>query len=100
MSIIKEIANSLRPKDPITSAIAEAMAEVDATHLEDEQIEMLADYMKEMIDGAAKRGQTLAPEEAALMALEDVEGFETAPQKILKATAARLVRSYHDQFGK
>ncbi len=96
MSIIMEIVNSLKPKDPVV----EAIAEVEATHLDDDQVEMLASYMKEMIDDAEKHGRTLASQEAALMALEDVAGFETASKKILNATAARLVRAYNNLFGK
>lgn len=94
MSLIKEIVNSLKPKDPVV----EALAAVDATYLDDEQIAQLADYMNEMIKGAAKRGQELEPMQAALMALEDVAGFESAPQKVWKATAEKLIKSYNRQF--
>ncbi len=97
MSLIKELNNSLKPV--VVDPVLEAMAEVDATHLEDEQIEMLADYMNEMIGDAKKQGNALDIENAAGMALEDVAGFETAPKKVLQSTVARLVKAYVDKFG-
>jgi len=95
MKLIQDLQNSLKPKDPVV----EAMAAVDATHLEDEQVEMLADYMKEMIDDAKVRGNLLDVQQAAHMALEDVAGFETASQRVMKETVARLMRVYIKKFG-
>ncbi len=94
-NLIKSINDSLKPKDPVT----EAMKEVDQTHLEDDQVEMLADYVKEMVDHAKKQGIDKDLEEVAMMALEDVAGFETAPERILAATAAKIVKAYLAKFG-
>lgn len=95
MSLIKDINDSLKPKDPVL----EAMQQVDATHLEDEQIDSLADYMKEMIDDAKVRGGLMDVQDAASMALEDVAGFETASNRVMQATVARLMKAYIKKFG-
>lgn len=95
VNLIKELNDSLKPKDPIETAIAEAM---ETTQLHDDQIEMLADYMREMIDGAKKRGVEQNVQDAAGMALEDVAGFETASRKVLQSTIARLVRAYEQKY--
>lgn len=117
MSLIKQIVESLKPIDPVKEAIdsvnrvhkavdetikeiREMEEEEDwATYIDDEQVEMLADYMKEMIDSSKKRGQKTTPEEAAGLALEDVAGFEAAPPKVMKETVTRLVQIYNKKFG-
>ena len=97
MKLIEEIVKSLQPKDPVLEAIKSL--EQDPTHLEDDQVEMLADYMQEMIAASKKRGNVMSPQEAAGMALEDVSGFETAPPKILSNMTSRLVQAYLKKFG-
>ena len=99
MNLIKSINESLKAKDTVKEAIDSLASHVDSTHLDDEQIEMLADYMKEMIDSTKTRGNAMDVAEAAHMALEDVAGFETASKKALAATVARLVRAYTQKFG-
>ena len=100
MKLIKELNDKLKPIDPVTEAInsLDHPEEIDNT-LDDEQIEMLADYMKEMIDFATKRGQQMAPQEAAGMALEDVAGFEAASPAVMKETVGRLVQAYTKKNG-
>lgn len=100
MKLIKELNNSLKPVDPLEEAIKSLQENDDwTTQLDDEQIDMLADYMKEMLDSGKKRGQQMSAEEAAGMALEDVAGFEAAAPKVLKATVARLVQAYMKKNG-
>jgi ferritin len=99
MKLIKDINNSLKEKDPVTEAIKQVSENMDPTHLDDEQVEMLADYMKEMIEDAKVRGSLMDVQDAAGMALEDVAGFETAPKRVLQATVARLMRAYIKKFG-
>ncbi len=94
-NLIKSINDSLKPKDPVM----EAIKELDTTHLEDEQVEMLADYMKEMIDDAKVRGRLTDVQDAAGMALEDVSGFENATKKQLQSTIARLMKAYVTKYG-
>lgn len=94
-NLIKALNDSLKEKDPVL----EAIKEVDQTHLEDEQVEMLADYMREMIHDAKVRGSLIDLQDAAGMALEDVAGFETAPKKVLQATVARLMKAYIAKYG-
>lgn len=101
MNLIKEIADSLKAKDPVAEAIKQVTENMgDPTHLDDEQIEMLADYMKEMIDDAKVRGNLVDLQDAATMALEDVAGFEGAAKRVIEATVARLMRAYIQKFGK
>ncbi|MDE1830205.1 MAG: hypothetical protein KGI25_07765 [Thaumarchaeota archaeon] len=100
MKLIKELNNSLKPLDPIEEAIKSLKENDDwATQLDDEQVEMLADYMKEMVDFAKKRGQNMPAEEAAGMALEDVAGFEGVSQRVMKATINRLVQAFNNKNG-
>src|ERR1700722_8004285 len=95
MKLIKQLNDTLKAPDPVTEAIKSLQEGEDwATQLDDQQVDMLVDYMKEMIDFAQKRGQQMPPEEAASMALEDVAGFETASQRVIKTTVARLVQAY------
>lgn len=99
MKLIKELNDSLKPVDPLAEAI-KSLDEGDwSTEIDDEQVEMLADYMKEMLDSATKRGQQMPPEEAAGMALEDVAGFEGASPRVMKATINRLVQAYNKKNG-
>jgi hypothetical protein len=100
MKLIKELNDSLKPVDPLEQAIKSLEENEDwTTQLDDEQVDMLADYMKEMIDSAKKRGQQMSPEQAAGMALEDVAGFETAAPKVMKETIARLAQAYMKKNG-
>lgn len=114
MKLIKEINDSLKPPDLVQDAIdsvnrvykavdqsIKEIREMDdwQAQLEDDQVDMLVDYMKEMIDFAKKRGQEMAPEEAAHMALEDVAGFEGASPTVMKETIARLVRTHLKKTG-
>jgi archaellum component FlaC len=99
-NLIKDINDSLKAKDPVAEAIklvSENMG--DPTHLDDEQVDSLADYMKEMIDDAKVRGSLMDVQDAAGMALEDVAGFEAAPKRVMQATVARLMRAYIKKFG-
>lgn len=96
MNLIKEIVDSLKPKDPVQEAVDLLD---DPTHLEDDQIDHLAEYMNEMIVAATKRGTTMPPQEAARMALEDVAGFESANPRQMSATVNRLVQAYTKRFG-
>lgn len=96
VDLIKELNDSLKPKDAYQVAL-EGLE--DPTHLEDEQVVMLADYMKEMMDDAKVRGSLMDLKDAAGMALEDVAGFETAPNKVLQATVARLMKAYIAKYG-
>lgn len=96
MNLIKQLNDSLQPKDAMQVAL-EGMN--DPTHLEDDQIDSLADYMKEMMDDAKVRGSLMDLKDAAGMALEDVAGFETAPNKVLQATVARLMKAYIAKYG-
>lgn len=98
-TLIKQMNDSLKPKDPVQEAIKQVSEGMDTTSLDDEQIEMLADYMKEMIDDAQIRGGLIDVQHAAYMALEDVAGFETASKKILQTTVARLMRAYVKKYG-
>lgn len=98
-SLIKDINDSLKAKDPVTEALKQVAENMEPTHLEDEQVEMLADYMKEMIDDAKVRGSLMDLQDAAGMALEDVAGFEEAPNKVIQATVARLMKAYIKKFG-
>lgn len=95
-NLIKELNSSLKPKD-IVQTVIEQMN--DPTHLDDEQIDSLADYMKEMMDDAKVRDHLINAKEAAQMALDDVAGFETAPKKVVDATVVRLMKSYINKFG-
>lgn len=100
MKLIKEMNDSLKPVDPVAEAIKSLKEGADwMTQIDDEQVDGLADYMKEMIDFAKQRGQQMPPEEAAGMALEDVAGFEGASPKVMKATIARLVQAYTKKLG-
>lgn len=100
MKLIKELNNSLKPKDPVTEAINSLdQPEELNNQLDDDQIDMLVDYMKEMIDFSKKRGQQMVPQEAAGMALEDVAGFEDAEPRVVKETVARLVQAYQKKTG-
>ena len=96
--LIKEIAGSFYPKDPIQEAI-DSLDDEDMHTIDEEQMETLVDYMKEMIDHSTSRGSRMAPADAAGMALEDVAGFETAPPDVMKETINRLVRDYVKKFG-
>lgn len=101
VKLIKELNDSLKPKDPVAEAL-KSLGEMGMpmpTELEDDQVEMLADYMKEMIEAARKRGTDMSVEDAAGMALEDVAGFETAPKRVLSATIQRLAQAYTQKFG-
>lgn len=97
--LIKTLNDSLKPKDPVQEAIDSVDDPFNPTHLDDEQVEMLADYMKEMIDFSKKRGQPMSVEDAAGMALEDVAGFEGAPKAMVSATVKRLAQVYVKKFG-
>lgn len=100
MSLIKNINDSLKAKDPVAEAIKLVSEGVnDPTYLHDDQVEQLADYMKEMMDDAKVRSTLLDVQDAAGMALEDVAGFEGASQRVMKATVARLVSAYVKKFG-
>lgn len=99
MKLIQELQDSLKPADPVTEAIKSIAENTDPTHLEDEQVDSLADYMKEMIDDAQVRGSLLDIKDAAGMALEDVAGFEGVSNKVLQAMIARLMRAYVKKFG-
>ncbi len=100
MSLIKELNDKLKPADPVEEAIKSLSEATDEMHqLHDDQIETLADYMKEMMDDAKVRGTLMDIKDAAGMALEDVAGFETAPQRVIKAIVARLMRAYIKKYG-
>lgn len=98
MKLIKELNDSLNPIDPVLEAIKSLDSDW-ATQLDDDQVEMLADYMHEMIRDRQKRGNEMAAGDAAFMALEDVAGFETASQKVIQKTVERLIASYSKKFG-
>lgn len=104
MNLIKDINNSLKPKDPVKEALNQVnemqLGDEEMTRLDDDQVNSIAEYMKEMLDASAKRGGSgLDVQEAAYLALEDIAGFETCPKKILHATAARLMRAYKEKYG-
>ncbi len=98
IKLIKELNDSLNPVDPVV----EAMNSLDfsPTELDDDQLAMLADYMKEIIDDRRKKGSELSADEAAYMALDDVAGFETANPRVVQKTVGRLVAAYNHKFGK
>ena len=99
-TLIKDINDSLKEKDPVTEAIKQVSeAGMDPTYLHDEQVDMLIDYMREMIRDRQKRGNDMAVGDAAFMALEDVAGFETAPKRVIQKTAERLIAAYQKKFG-
>lgn len=66
--------------------------------LDSQQVDTLVDYMKEIVDGATKRGKQIPAQQAAGMALEDIAGFETASRRVLHTTIARLVQAYTEKF--
>jgi len=96
--LIKEIASSFYPKDPIQEAI-DSLSDDEMHNIDEDQLETLVDYMREMIEHAKARGNTMPPSDAAGMALEDVAGFETAPPEVERETINRLVRDYVKKFG-
>lgn len=97
MKLIKELNDATKPTDPVM----EAIKNVDhwATQVDDQQMEMLVDYMHEMIRDRQLRGNEMAVGDAASMALEDVAGFETAPQRVVQQTVERLIAMYNKKFG-
>ena len=95
MKLIKNINDSLKPKDPVVEAMKSL---VNDTTLDDEQIESLADYMHEMIRDREQRGGTMQVADAAFMALEDVAGFEVAPKKEVQKTVERMITAYKMKF--
>lgn len=98
IKLIKELNDSLQPLDPVVEAVNSL--DFDPTGLDEDQVVMLADYMKEIIDSRHKKGSELAAEEAAYMALDDVSGFETANPRKVKQAVERLVAAYNQKFGK
>jgi hypothetical protein len=99
MNLIKELNDNLKAKDPVTEAIKSLSENDDMTSLHDDQVEMLADYMHEMMEDAKVRGNLMDVQDAAGMALEDVAGFETATKKAHQAMVARLMRAYIKKYG-
>jgi hypothetical protein len=101
-NLIKELNNMLKPKDPVQQVIENMnneFIERSQHYLDDEQVEVLADYMHEMIKDAGVRDHLINNKEAALMALDDVAGFETAPKRVIDATVARLMQAYIAKYG-
>lgn len=103
ITLIQEIVGSLQPKDPVQEAIQSLDNPQQnpnwITQIDDDQVDTMIEYMHEIIRDRQMRGNDVAVGDAAWMAMEDVSGFETVPQKVAQQTVERLIATYEKKYG-